>query len=46
MWGRGVEGGMQGQGHACEAAAAWLKMRDVGLFCGCLIAGVDCLMCR
>ena len=32
MLGRGVEGGMQGVGRACEAVAAWLKMRDVGLF--------------
>ena len=37
MCGRGVEGWDAGAGHACEALAAWLKMRDVGvvlrLFC-------------
>ena len=45
-WGmRGM--GDAGAGHAREAVAAWLPMRDVGLLGDCLAAAVDCfLTCR
>ena len=39
MWGRGDAGA----GHAREALAAWLKMRDAGWLGDCLVAAVDCI---
>ena len=39
MWGRGDAGA----GHAREALAVWLKMRDAGLLGDCLFAAVDCV---
>jgi hypothetical protein len=39
MWGRGNAG----TGHAREALAAWLKMRDGGFLGFCLVAAVDCI---
>jgi hypothetical protein len=39
MWGRGDAGA----GHAGEALAARLKMRDGGWLGYCLVAAVDCI---
>jgi hypothetical protein len=39
MWGRGDTGA----GHAREALAAWLKIRDKGLLGDCFVAAVDCI---
>ena len=39
MWGRGDAGA----GHAREALAARLKMRDAGWLGDCLVAAVDCV---
>jgi hypothetical protein len=39
MWGMGDVGA----GHAREALAVWLKMRDVGWLGYCLVAAVDCI---
>ncbi len=39
MWGRGDAGA----GHAREALAARLKMRDAGWLGDCLVAAVDCI---
>ena len=39
MWGRGDAGA----GHAGEALAARLKMRDAGWLGDCLVAAVDCI---
>ncbi len=35
--------GNAGAGHACEALAAWLKMRDGGWLGYCLVVAVDCI---
>jgi hypothetical protein len=35
--------GDAGAGHAREALAAWLKIRDVGWLGYCLVAAVDCI---
>jgi hypothetical protein len=37
MWGRGDAGA----GHAREAGAAWVRMRDAGWLGDCLVAAVD-----
>jgi hypothetical protein len=37
MWGRGDAGA----GHALEAGAAWVMMRDAGWLGDCLVAAVD-----
>jgi hypothetical protein len=39
MWGRRNAGA----GHAGEALAAWLKIRDAGWLGDCLFAAVECI---